>query len=613
MQIGKRMYRLKRRTKILNRFFKVMRVRYYHIFIPIGLSFLSASLGGIGLGLLLPLSRGVVENDYSFAREIPVLGQLINFVQRPQWDFFTTNRAIFLFLAILVVSSVSLKYLFAYLSNLAGAYWNGKFSQRIRTFVFQRFLGFGKSYFDRKGQGYVFSVIDYSEKILKLLDYVKNLVGSFFDISVHFIILLFISWQLTVFTLFLAPLLHILLKKIIKIISILSHKTTQQEISLRRQILNSLSCIPLIKAYSKEDNMGSSFDDATEKLRAVQFQRDKFRFLINPIQGVLVVNSLLILVAVVAFILARDRTADLAKFAVFFYVARDMLPKFGIFNQGREVIAQLKPPLKEVQKVFYSEGKGLVHSGIREFFGLTKEIKLNKLSFSYSPRKSVLKGVSTTFEKGKMSAIVGPSGAGKTTLVSLLMRFYDCSPQSIQIDGIDIREFKIKSLRKHISIVTQDDFLFNDSLRNNIIFACDETPTEERLAEILKKTRLDNFVSSLPKGIDTLIGDRGIKLSGGEKQRVSVARALLRKTEILILDEATSSLDTNTERLIQQAVEKAVQGKTTIVIAHRLSTIKNADKIVVIENGKLQEEGPLDELLTKKGKFYQYWQEQKFY
>jgi len=198
-------------------------------------------------------------------------------------------------------------------------------------------------------------------------------------------------------------------------------------------------------------------------------------------------------------------------------------------------------------------------------------------------------------------------------LINLILCFYECPPSSIFVDDCDIKEFTAKSLRKHTALVSQETLLFNDSLRANIVYGLHRDVSEEEFIEISKKARLYDFIMSLPDKLDTLIGDRGVMLSGGEKQRVSIARALLKKAEILILDEATSSLDTHTERLIQEAIDEAVKGRTTIVIAHRLSTIRNADKIIVIGNGRVAEEGSLNELLAKKGKFYEYWEEQKFF
>ncbi len=202
-----------------------------------------------------------------------------------------------------------------------------------------------------------------------------------------------------------------------------------------------------------------------------------------------------------------------------------------------------------------------------------------------------------------MLGIVGPTGSGKTTLINLILRFYDSPPASIMIDGVDIREFSFKTLRNHMALVSQDTLLFNDTLKNNIIYGLDREVTEKELIDTLQKARLQEFILSLPKGLDTSIGDKGIRLSGGERQRLSIARALLKNADILILDEASSSLDTKTEIFIQQAIEELMRGRTVICIAHRLSTIKGMDKIIVIEGGMLKEEGSLLELLEKKGKF----------
>lgn len=213
--------------------------------------------------------------------------------------------------------------------------------------------------------------------------------------------------------------------------------------------------------------------------------------------------------------------------------------------------------------------------------------------------------------KGKMLAIVGPTGAGKSTLINLLMRYYECPANSILLDGEDIHNFTLESYLKHTALVSQETLLLHDSLRNNIAYGLNNVP-ESDLQKAIECARLNDFIADLPHGLETLIGDRGVKLSGGEKQRVSIARALLKGAEILILDEATSSLDSKTENLIQEAIDEAVQGRTSIVIAHRLSTIKNADKIVVIENGEYREGGTLNELLEKKDIFYSLWEEQKF-
>ncbi|UCG35575.1 MAG: ATP-binding cassette domain-containing protein, partial [Candidatus Omnitrophota bacterium] len=234
------------------------------------------------------------------------------------------------------------------------------------------------------------------------------------------------------------------------------------------------------------------------------------------------------------------------------------------------------------------------------------------LKFEYVTNEKILKNLSFRIKKGETFAIVGPTGSGKTTIINLLLRFYDCPPRSIFIDGTDIRELDLKSLMPHLGYVSQDSFLFDDTIRNNLTYGLRREITEEELIRITKQAQLYDFILQQKDRFETKIGERGVMLSGGEKQRLSIARALLKGTQILILDEATSSLDSITEHQIQEAIDEAVKGRTAIVIAHRLSTIKNADKIVVIEDGRLIEQGTLDELLAKKGTFYKYWQEQKF-
>jgi subfamily B ATP-binding cassette protein MsbA len=269
--------------------------------------------------------------------------------------------------------------------------------------------------------------------------------------------------------------------------------------------------------------------------------------------------------------------------------------------------------LREVDKVFNDNDKCFISEGTSELKKIDEKIEFQHLNFSYSQGTEALKDINFSVNKGEMTAIIGSSGGGKTTLINMIMRFYKPSSGRIEIDGVDITNFTLKSLRNKIALVSQETFLFNASLRFNMLYGLNREVDDKTLFDAMEKAQISDFILSLPRGIDTEIGDRGVKLSGGERQRISIARAILKNAEVIILDEATSSLDSITENKIKIAIEELTQDKTTIAIAHRLSTIKNTNNIVVLEKGRIVEQGQPEELLKKKGKFYQYWQEQKFF
>jgi subfamily B ATP-binding cassette protein MsbA len=240
--------------------------------------------------------------------------------------------------------------------------------------------------------------------------------------------------------------------------------------------------------------------------------------------------------------------------------------------------------------------------GAIELLPIRDEIRIESATFSYED-EPVLKDVNLTIKAGEMVAFVGMSGGGKSTLVNLIPRFYDLDSGSIKIDGQDIRDVSLASLRRQIGIVTQQTILFNDTIKNNIAYG-DIRKTDEDIVNAAKAANAHDFIMKLPNGYDTFIGEQGMKLSGGERQRISIARALLKNAPILILDEATSSLDTEAEKEVQEALDKLMKNRTTLVIAHRLSTIRNADRIMVLIGGRIVEVGTHDSLLEKQGEYF---------
>lgn len=273
----------------------------------------------------------------------------------------------------------------------------------------------------------------------------------------------------------------------------------------------------------------------------------------------------------------------------------------GQLNNSRSEFANVIPSTIIVTEFLRKDDKPLMKNGTEPYRKLEKGIHFDHLSFSYTGHKDVvLKDVDLWLPKGTTLALVGGSGAGKSTLADLLPRFYDTTEGRITIDGKDLRDFDLRSLRKSMGIVSQDTFLFNNSVRNNIAYGRPDA-TEQEVIEAAKLANAYEFIMNLPEGFDTPLGDRGILLSGGQRQRIAIARALLHNPDILILDEATSALDTVSEHLVQQAIERLSRDRTTLVIAHRLSTVKNADKIAVLDKGQVVETGTHEELLSKGG------------
>lgn len=600
-----------KKIDILKTFLRIMGVKPHFFAITALLSFLVAALDGLSVGLLIPLAKGVIARDFTFLKNVPVFETVI--ARFPNLFAGAPAKFMFILLVTIIFTAAIAKNAFKYLAAVYNAAKREMFSLRLKQFIFDRFLSFGKMFFDRTSQGHIGSAIGFAEQMSSLFGILNSALISVFTLLVYLGIMLAISWKLSIFALMIFPVFHYSVGWIVSKIRKTAALQTETVLKLSREVFNILSCMALVKAYDKEDEAKKKYTDLNEELRRWNLSLAKKRDLIAPIQEIITLVSLVVLISVVAYIFLKTHTTDISRFLILLYILRRSVPILGSFNNIRASLATLEAPIEKVAAVLDDNDKFFVPSGKRIFDGLKEGIRFKNMNFSYTDDVSVLKDVDLFLEKGKMTAIVGPTGAGKTTLINLIMRFYDCPPATVFLDNIDIREFALKSLKKHKALVSQDAILLNDTLRNNIAFGMSTRVSDEKIIDVVKKAQLYDFVMGLPDGLNTEVGDRGVKLSGGEKQRVAIARALLKGADILILDEATSSLDTKTEKEIQKAIEEAAKGRTMIVIAHRLSTIKNADKIAVVENGKFLEEGTLTELLERRGKFYRYWEEQKFY
>lgn len=580
-----------------------------YFLVPIFLAIGAAIFEGAGASLLIPLLNGFIIKDFSFLKETPVLSALLNVLPE---SITTRDRNLFIFLLCFFVAVIIAKNVLRYAASVSMSFLATRSMHYVRKRLFQAYLQFGKQYFDQGMLGHHSTVIaQFSQYALKPLFTLDKLAQAVFSLCAYSVVMVFISWKLTLFVLPLFFIMHLVVRRSIDNMRMVSKSIAASTMDLNKKTTEILSTIALVQSFNMQEEERRRFTVLSDRRSALEFRLAKLQNMIQPIQELITLVSILILIAAMLYLLVRSGETSAPSFLVYFYLILNASTRFGAFTGFRADFANAAAPLAEVRNILDQKESRLVPEGNRAFLGLKHAIELRDLSFTYTEDVPVLRGVSTLFKRGQQTAIVGPSGSGKTTIISLLLRYYDCPPRTVFIDGTDIRDFSLSSLREHMAVVSQDTLLLNETLRENLTYGSDDV-SDERLQDILRQARLSDVVAALPQGLDTLIGDRGVQLSGGEKQRVSLARALLKEADILILDEATSALDSQTERLVQDAIDDAVRGKTAIIIAHRLSTIRHADKIVVLEHGRCVEEGTYDALIKKQGKFHEYWQEQAF-
>ncbi len=427
-------------------------------------------------------------------------------------------------------------------------------------------------------------------------------------IIVYVMILFNISWQLTLVAIIVLPLTTFIVRKIGNSLRRRSIRVQEKIADITSVLQETISGIKVVKAFAMENYENTKFRERTrDHFRAVIRQIRTLR-LANPISetvGIAVMVGVILYGGVLVLEGNTLHAEDFMRFLFILFAILDPLKSLTEVNNnvqialasGKRIFDLIDEPIKVVEKENAITVSGFISS-----------IKYENVSFRYNPDSElVLENINLEVKKNQKVALVGSSGSGKTTLLNLLPRFYDVETGSIKIDGTDIREFSLSSLRNLMGIVTQEVILFNDTVKNNIAYGV-ENFSQEQIEEAAAQANASQFIKELPKGFDTIIGERGMFLSGGQRQRISIARAILKNPPILIFDEATSSLDSESELLIQEAIENLVKDRTVLVIAHRLSSILNSDKIVLLENGEIIDEGVNSELLKRSGRYRQLYE-----
>ena len=507
-------------------------------------------------------------------------------------------------LTILVVFVV--KNIFLYLKNLAMTFVQFNLITQIRNYLFDHFHNLSISFFDKNRSGELTSILvnDVSNMRIALGTSFHKVFIEPINIITFISILFIINIKLATIALFIIPITSFIVLLIGRSIRRKSKRTAEQIAGIMVRITEILNSIRVVKAFGNEDYESMRFKKEQNKYYSLITRRARLKLTASPITetiGAIIGVLLLWIGGLDVLVFKTMNSEDFIRFILI------MFSVLGPIRLLSNVSIQLQMGIASAERVFKVLDTKAEVSEVKDPIKIDtfrKSIEFKNVGFFYENNDSVLKDVSFNIEKGKMVAIVGPSGAGKSTIADLISRFYDVKSGSILLDGNDLRDISIKTLRKNLGIVTQETILFDETIEFNIAYG-KINYSQDELVEASKAANAYNFINDQPNGFQTIIGEKGLKLSGGQRQRIAIARAILRNPPILILDEATSSLDTNSEREVQMAIDNLMRERTTVVIAHRLSTIQQSDLIIVLEDGKIVERGNHINLIKNNGLYYQ--------
>ena len=473
----------------------------------------------------------------------------------------------------------------------------------LRVDIYNKVLSLPMSFFSKERKGDIITRMsaDVSEIDGSIAQSLDMLIKNPILIVVYMTTLFVISWQLTVFTILVGPLIIWIMGVIGRKLKATSLEVQERWSDTLSQMEETLGGLRIIKAFLAEDKMSDRFVNTSNKLRRSSNRVSLRQALAHPVSEFMGTALIAIVIWYGGTLILDDESSiSASKFIWYLSILYSVINPIKDFSKAGYASPKGMASVDRIDKILLAENTISEPQNAVKLNGFNNEIRYKGVSFSYEADREVLHDIDLTIPRGKTIALVGQSGSGKSTLVDLLPRFYDVTDGSISIDGHDIRDISLKSLRGIMGNVNQEAILFNDTFYNNITFGVKDA-TREQVIAAAKIANAHDFIMETENGYDTNIGDRGCLLSGGQRQRVSIARAILKNPPILILDEATSALDTESERLVQEALERLMKDRTTIAIAHRLSTIKNADEICVMQEGKIVERGTHEQLIAMNG------------
>lgn len=525
---------------------------------------------------------------------------LLNYKVSTLLDNGNTQMALLIVIAV-VISTFLLKNLFGYFAMQHVMYLKNGVLTDLRKDMYKHIINLPLSFYSKRQKGDVMARVlgDINEMQNSFFIILELIVREPLTIIFSIILMFSISWKLSLFVLFFIPAAGLLISRIGKSLKSTSLKAQQESGKLISIVEETLSGLKIVKSYNSESAFTSKFEGSADRILKLSNNIGLKNNLAGPLSETLGIITIAILLWYGGQLVLTDNVIEGTTFIAFMGLAYAILTPAKAISKASYKVKNGLAAADRVFEILHHDNQLTDAPDAKTLSGFNNQINIDNISFKYD-NDYVLKDFSLKVPKGKLVALVGQSGSGKSTIANLLTRFYDVNKGSISIDDNDIKGLTKKSLRAHLGLVTQDSILFNDTVKNNLLIG-KEDATDEDIIQALKIANAWEFVKDLPEVLDTNIGDSGGNLSGGQKQRLSIARAVLKNPPIMILDEATSALDTESERLVQVALENMMKNRTSIVIAHRLSTIQNADEIIVMQKGEIAEQGTHYELLAKDG------------
>ncbi|MBF0328463.1 MAG: ABC transporter ATP-binding protein [Nitrospirae bacterium] len=565
--------------------------------------FLSSFLDGISMGMLIPILQLVLSPESSSSGALPFL-HILNFPAG--FDIRMKVLILFSFFCLTVV----IKNIFTYLMNVGIITVQNSLTKDLRTELFDMIIEAQISFHDTLKSGAIFnSINNETERIGRYLFYLLQMVVAVVSLLSYMAVLLYVSWEFTLLYFMIIGAVVLPMRFVIRTVQSYGDKQSLYNADFNFHLMEMLTGARVIHLFGRVEHAKAQFSRLAERYRQSLVSVAKYIFAATPFSEIVMVIAISAMFVGSFYLLSERVTALIPQIIAYTFIAFRALRYIGNISSFRTSMSGETPALRYYQRLMEDSAESRQKSGSTRLSSFDR-IEFKNVSFTYGDEKQVLRNFNLTIRRGEVTAIVGASGSGKSTIVGLISRLYDPQAGQVLVDGIDLRELDVTVWRKKIGVVSQDVFLFNDTVFNNISFGIPDAPREKVITAAVV-ANAHEFIETLEQGYDTLLGERGLRLSGGQKQRISIARAVLPDPEILIFDEATSALDTQSEKIIQESIDRLSVNRTVIIIAHRLSTVRHADNIVVIDEGEIVEQGRHEVLMGDSVLYRKYYELQQ--